>query len=145
MLCYDEGKVREAQEKDLVWFSQLLFGFPILMIDGYSMLMLFRSGFGFYNFFYALMDNWLMNILWCHHWYMRWYDQIWKWKVGIGSRGTFSMLLIMHFWHYDCLRISYYLMMLILMMLIFSIFLYVAVMCCIWSNHGWYLYSTWAT
>lgn len=42
---------------------------------------------------------------------MRRYDQIWQWIVGKGSGVAFSMLLIMHCWHYVCFKIPLYIMM----------------------------------
>jgi len=49
MFLYDEETMGHTQEKALICFRQLIFSFLVLMIDGYNMLMLFRSGFGFYK------------------------------------------------------------------------------------------------
>lgn len=58
MLFYDEEIMGQIQEKDLICFKQLLFGFLIMMIDGYNLSMLNRSGFGFYM---LLMPWWITN------------------------------------------------------------------------------------
>ena len=95
---FDEEVVGRSQKNDLIWFIQLSIIFSVLMIDDYSLWMLFRSAFDPHKLLmtWCIYDWWWCLIFLtdiCN-------DQIWSWTCGIGSGGEYSMLLILHYWYY---------------------------------------------